>query len=76
LSGLAEWIERARELCEAVSIAARATPDLADVLRVWKIAYSDADWDEVTSAGLRALHMVIERRAGDALVALTGEVSQ
>jgi hypothetical protein len=49
---------------------------LADVLRVWKIDYADADWDEVTSAGLRALHMVIERRAGDALVALTGEGSQ
>jgi hypothetical protein len=73
LSGLAQWIERARALCDAVSCAASATPELAQGLRSWEIFVSDGDWDEVASAGLRELHMVVERRARDALVALTGE---
>jgi hypothetical protein len=73
VSGLAQWIERARALCEGVSFVAEATPEIAQRLRAWNIAYSGTDWDEVASAGLRELHMAIERRARDALVALTGE---
>jgi hypothetical protein len=60
LSYLAEWIEKARDLTETVSLAAGNDPKLEAALRARNIAFNNAEWDDNDSQGLVYLHHTLQ----------------
>lgn len=54
---LAEWIERARDLCDQLNTVAGYSEGLRDVLKLNDIAWGNAQWSGEASSGLNILNV-------------------
>jgi hypothetical protein len=70
LGHLAEWIERAKHLCDHLSHCATYDEQLRDALGVHNIAYNNAGWEDWHSDGMVRLLCIQRKLMTEAIEAL------
>lgn len=70
IGSLANWIERARHLCDSINICVDLDENLKASLKSHHIAYSNADWDTEESDGLARLLCIQRKLMNDAIKGL------
>lgn len=66
IARLMQWVERARQLCDAISSHANISPSFRNELQAAQIAWANPDWTDEVSDGLATLHAIQLRMLSEA----------